>query len=1115
MLANDLYQYVLEMLSANHESCKRIHLFQKPSKQFIIGSLADSSKDYAVGEGIGENKVQAKSALRHNSMGIIFLLEKSKLESIKVKTSCSVYYRVFPMYEEQLNYYDEVKDDQSVKKDPGFKEVYVRKNCRFDASEFGLNKDKEIETIDFSSYKAEILSEDELFRSNKKISDELKEKKIRNGFDPEWISTEDAYNGIIVELKKNPSKKTLKWQGEIIVEKENYTADLSLITIWFRNITGKGNFEKFFFNCKLEVELNSNKLFPFEYKYNYEDYGYTKNGNLRTINCHANYNLEPNTIITKPYALFEQKKKVPRTSINGIEPKFVYLKNSVDILKQLLTELKNQYSKYANHEIYKFKDHDHHNQFVNESENFKSLIERYEAGILLLDSNSNAKRAFFLMNQVFEKAVKGEYDCWRLFQIIFIVMLIPDIIDVKKNRNIADIIHVNTGGGKSEAYFGLVVFLLFWDRLRGKSRGVSGFTKFPLRMLSIQQLQRIAKVIVIAEEIRKNENIEGSPFSVGYYVGVSDEFPRHTRPIIEKIGKAERKGEKIPGMLLEKCPLCGSDVFLRIETIPSDIDIEKETPYRVLHVCGGCKKDFYLYFTNSEVYRLLPSFIVSTVDKLASVALNRRFKNLMGGKLSVCSKGHGFVPINDKCDFEIGNKRTCQGTPEPFSGKIEGPTLMIQDEMHLIREGFGTIDSHFESLLNTLLKKLSGKEFKYVSMTATVSGAKEQIDHLYSKEYFIFPGKVPRDYNEDDDFFFEYEKDNNGSPITQRIIIGLKPNLRDNQFASLLTIFHITRFLEMVSVNRKTYSDKYKISDKELSDELEKYQCLLTYHDKKADVYGMNYFIHTVVTSKLENYDISKKTLTGDNTLDDIKKAILEIVTFSKQKENDNKIHTTFATSVVSHGVDINNWNLMIFQGMTRNTSEYIQALSRAGRRYLGVIFVWFYPNRVRDLSYYKNFKLYHDILQQKVEKTPISRWAKLGFKQTFTSIFCAAILNYISNEIESPLYTVEAVNNHFQDDENKNHLFAFIKEAYYSKNNKVGSDWFHSNINSETEKRLNYLKKYSGSVHKNFFPNALRDSQKPYFKTQYGMRGIQDEIVLRLNDEFGGFVDKYQRGGD
>ncbi|HEC37812.1 hypothetical protein LCGC14_1097230 [marine sediment metagenome] len=1115
MLANDLYLYVLEMLSASHESCERISLFQKPSKQFIIGSLADSSKDYAVGEGIGENKVQAKSALRHNSMGIIFLLEKSKLESISVKISCSVFYRVFPTYDEQLGYTEEFKDDQSVKRDPGFKEVYVRKNCMFEPSEFGLDKDKEIETVDFSIFKAEILNEDELFRSNKNISDALERKKIRNGFDPIWITNEDDYNGIIIELKKNPSSKTLKWQGEIIVEKEDYSHDLSLITIWFRNITGKGSFEKFFFNCKLEVELNSNNLVPFEYKYNYEDYNYNKMGNLRTINCHAFYNPDSNIIITKPYAIFEQEKKIPRTSVEGIEPRFEFLEGSTDILKQLLTELKNQYSRYTNHEIYKNKGHEHNKQFVKESDNFGFLVERYEAGTLLLDSNPKAKKAFFLMNRAFGQAVKNEYANWRLFQIIFIVMVIPEIIDIKKNRNIADIIHVDTGGGKSEAYFGLVVFLLFWDRLRGKDQGVSGITKFPLRMLSIQQLQRIAKVIVIAEEVRKAENIEGTPFSVGYYVGVSDEFPRHTRPIIEKIQKAERKGEKISGMLLEKCPLCGSNVYLRVDTIRLEGDEEKETPYRVLHVCGGCNKDFYLYFTNSEIYRLLPSFIVSTVDKLASVALNRRFKSLMGGKLSVCSNGHGFVPINDKCDFEIGNKRTCKGTAEPFDNIIEGPTLMIQDEMHLIREGFGTIDSHFESLLNTLLKKFSDKEFKYITMTATVSGAKEQIDNLYLKNHFVFPGKVPRDYKEDDDFFFEYEKDNNGNPKIQRIIIGLKPNLRDNQFASLLTIFHIISFLEMVSVNRKTYSEKYKISDKELSDELRKYQCLLTYHDKKADVYSMSYFIHTVVTSKLENYDISKKTLTGDNTLDDIKKTILEIETFSKQKENDKKVHTTFATSVVSHGVDINNWNLMIFQGMTRNTSEYIQALSRVGRRYLGVIFLWFYPNRVRDLSYYKNFNLFHDILQQKVEKTPISRWAKLGFKQTFTSIFCAAILNYISNEIESPLYTVEAVNNYFQDDKNKNLLFQFIKEAYYSKNNKVGSDWFHSNINSETEKRLNYLKKYSNSAHKNFFPNALRDSDHPYFKTQYGMRGIQDEIVLRLNDEFGGFVEKYQRGED
>ena len=42
-----------------------------------------------------------------------------------------------------------------------------------------------------------------------------------------------------------------------------------------------------------------------------------------------------------------------------------------------------------------------------------------------------------------------------------------------------------TSGGKSEAYFGIVIFTAFWDRLNGKEFGVSALTKFPLRMLSI------------------------------------------------------------------------------------------------------------------------------------------------------------------------------------------------------------------------------------------------------------------------------------------------------------------------------------------------------------------------------------------------------------------------------------------------------------------------------------------------------------------------------------------------------------------------------------------------------------------------------------------------------
>ncbi|MEJ2251208.1 MAG: helicase C-terminal domain-containing protein, partial [Candidatus Lokiarchaeota archaeon] len=555
--------------------------------------------------------------------------------------------------------------------------------------------------------------------------------------------------------------------------------------------------------------------------------------------------------------------------------------------------------------------------------------------------------------------------------------------------------------------------------------------------------------------------------------------------------------------LLNECPVCGAEIILEVD----------EDEHSIIHTCSkkACNKKYHLYFTNSEIYRFLPSLIVSTVDKLASVALNRRFKNLIGGKLSECPKGHGFTPINDSCEVLETPHKSCEEKPVTLEELVEGPTLMIQDEMHLLREGFGTIDSHFESFLNTLLKKFSKKEFKYISMTATVAGAQNQIDHLYGKNYFIFPGNLPRGYNEEDDFFFKFERKND-MKIIQRILIGLKPNLRDNQYASLLTIHHIADFIKNVREHKSIYAKKFSITEKELKVELSKYQCLLTYHGKKADVFGMNYFLHTVVTSKLEDFDIVGKPLTGDNTLTDIKDTIKSIQTFPEDHLNERRLHSTFATSVVSHGVDIDNWNIMIFQGITRDTSEYIQALSRAGRRYTGLIFLWFYPNRVRDLSYYKNFNLYHSILQQKVERTPISRWTKLGFKQTFTSIFCGTILNYVSNLVEKPLYTVEDVNNFFSETKNRELLEEFISEAYYTEMNRIGAKWIKHKIGEEVEDRLDYLMKYSGSANKFFFPNALRDSDEKFFKTQYGMRGIQDEITLKLNDNYTNLVNKYKK---
>jgi hypothetical protein len=128
-----------------------------------------------------------------------------------------------------------------------------------------------------------------------------------------------------------------------------------------------------------------------------------------------------------------------------------------------------------------------------------------------------------------------------------------------------------------------------------------------------------------------------------------------------------------------------------------------------------------LFYTDEEIYRLLPTLIVSTVDKFAGIALNRRFKNIFGGKIDECPEGHGFIPHNDECEVGLKGNKKCKRKGELCNTNFKtGPALIIQDEMHLIREAFGTINAHFESFFEALQKEFCGYALKRIAMTATV-----------------------------------------------------------------------------------------------------------------------------------------------------------------------------------------------------------------------------------------------------------------------------------------------------------------------------------------------------------------------------------------------------------
>ena len=85
----------------------------------------------------------------------------------------------------------------------------------------------------------------------------------------------------------------------------------------------------------------------------------------------------------------------------------------------------------------------------------------------------------------------------------------------------AAVVHFPTGGGKSEAVMGIMLTQAFFDRLRGRDWGIVAWLRYPLRLLTYQQLQRFLDTLVVADEIRQQHpDLTKTPeFTVGYYGG--------------------------------------------------------------------------------------------------------------------------------------------------------------------------------------------------------------------------------------------------------------------------------------------------------------------------------------------------------------------------------------------------------------------------------------------------------------------------------------------------------------------------------------------------------------------------------------------------------------------
>ncbi len=602
------------------------------------------------------------------------------------------------------------------------------------------------------------------------------------------------------------------------------------------------------------------------------------------------------------------------------------------------------------------------------------ICERMLETINLLSKDDDAFKAFQFMNLAMMNQMqkKGIEECnWYPFQIAFILLSIDGIIDKSNvNREIVDLLWFPTGGGKTEAYLGVIAFTIFLRRIKevrnGRSgAGVTAIMRYTLRLLTLQQFQRAATMICSCELIRrKNVELLGNEeISIGLWVGELTENRLEDYKLdINKLKNSE--GKDIYGknpFLIKECPWCKSGIK------PSQYITEN--PTRVEIKCSNCEFEgtLPLYIVDDEVYKYKPTLLISTIDKYARIPWEEKVREM----------------------FSLDNPN------------ILPPELIIQDELHLISGPLGTIDGLYEIILDEFFKEKQLKP-KIIASTATIRNSAEQVKALYDRESCIFPAQIKDITNS----FFAIE---GAEKKATRMYLGAISN-NVTQTTLLIRIyadlFYAIKYLEQLG--------KY---DEEIIDS---FWTLIGYFNSirelggaviqiRNDVQGRYIYL---VNNKFRNLLDDEKSrmmynfqhyeeLTSRNADNSKIGEILKGLDIKYTDKEHKAYNYVLATNMISVGIDIDRLNLMIINGQPKLNAEYIQASSRVGRKTPSIVITMYNSTKSRDISHYEQFIRYHSNIYKYIEATSVTPFASMAREKALHSVIIS-LARHLINDMNS-----------------------------------------------------------------------------------------------------------------
>ena len=620
----------------------------------------------------------------------------------------------------------------------------------------------------------------------------------------------------------------------------------------------------------------------------------------------------------------------------------------------------------------------------------RGCVERMRRGLEYLSRDEKAKKAFMLANHAVllqQICTQGEtrvatYDSrqqritfsdtysdpvalapppgrgfWRGFQAAFLLMAAQSAADGSApDRSTVELIWFPTGGGKTEAYFGLAAFSVFMRRLTNPDDvGVHVLMRYTLRLLTAQQFQRASGLICAMEYLRRQESqqLGSRPFSIGIWLG-GDTTPNRRRDASQKLSSLSNSRYAENPFVLLRCPWCRAQMGpigfpgRKPKHIPSVLGYERQAG-TVVFKCsdkGNCEfKDVLpILVIDEDIYESRPDLIIGTVDKFAMLCWRPEARALFG--------------LNWDGD-------------QVFSP----PGLIVQDELHLISGPLGSMVGLYEALISELCTDRRSSRpvpAKIVSSTATIRRYAEQIRAIYARDdVCLFP---PPGLDAEDSFFARFARKQDGNLDSGRRYVGVHaPGLGSMQTVQVRSFCSLLQSpLSMPSLDDRDPWWTLVVffnSLRELGTTVSLFQSdIQDYLRVVRNRTGTEF-------SAVRQLRVVEE-LTGRLRSSDVPRAIARLETSLANSSERSAVDVCLASNIIEVGIDIDRISVMAVVGQPKTTSQYIQVTGRIGRRWWetpGLVITLYGTSKPRDRSHYEKFRTYHSQLYAQVEPTSVT----------------------------------------------------------------------------------------------------------------------------------------------